>query len=261
VRPKYLAKAHQRVQPGLRGYALPATVGLVEIGRQIAEGRFGEPAARRQTCTTRELLAQVSECATAKDDGEKIRPSALAKAERSRRRNSRFWAGRLKTCKAEHIWTQKPMSYHQQPLSAFHLCGLCIWGFIVAAMLWWSIAFQLFILHARRGLVIPSPLLPFARALPKPLFLNRRQFLKTTSTALAALSAASYAPTTLSAEKPRRVVLIGAGWYGKRDLWRLVQVAPVEIVAICDPDQHMLAEAVSGRGCESGEQVTDFVDL
>src|SRR5215831_16389715 len=75
--------------------------------------------------------------------------------------------------------------------------------------------------------------------------MNRRQFLKRSSTALLALSAASYVPTTFAAEKPRRVGLIGAGWYGKSDLWRLVQVAPVEIVAICDPDQHMLAEAVA----------------
>src|SRR5690349_22273743 len=74
--------------------------------------------------------------------------------------------------------------------------------------------------------------------------MNRRQFLKRSSIAMAALSAASYLPTTFAAEKPRRVGLIGAGWYGKSDLWRLVQVAPVEIVSICDPDKHMLAEAV-----------------
>src|SRR5215831_16156315 len=77
--------------------------------------------------------------------------------------------------------------------------------------------------------------------------MNRRQFLKT-STALLALSTASYVPTTFAAEKPRRVGLIGAGWYGKSDLWRLVQVAPVDIVAICDPDQHMLTEAVTIAG-------------
>lgn len=45
-------------------------------------------------------------------------------------------------------------------------------------------------------------------------------------------------------QKPRRVGLIGAGWYGKSDLWRLVQVANVEIVGIADPDKNMLAEAV-----------------
>jgi len=46
-------------------------------------------------------------------------------------------------------------------------------------------------------------------------------------------------------QKPRRVGLIGAGWYGKSDLWRLAQVAPIEMVAICDPDQNMLGEAVA----------------
>src|SRR5437867_1972890 len=73
---------------------------------------------------------------------------------------------------------------------------------------------------------------------------NRRQFLKKSSAAVLALSAASWVPTTFAAEKTKRVGLIGAGWYGKSDLWRLVQVAPVEIISICDPDKHMLAEAV-----------------
>jgi predicted dehydrogenase len=76
--------------------------------------------------------------------------------------------------------------------------------------------------------------------------MTRRQFLKKSSTAALALAAAgSYVPTTFAAEKTRRVGLIGAGWYGKSDLWRLVQVAPVEIVSICDPDKHMLEEAVT----------------
>src|SRR5215207_10139777 len=74
--------------------------------------------------------------------------------------------------------------------------------------------------------------------------MNRRLFLKKSSSAVLALTAASYVPTTFAAEKIRRVGLIGAGWYGKSDLWRLVQVAPVEIVAISDPDKNMLAEAV-----------------
>jgi len=74
--------------------------------------------------------------------------------------------------------------------------------------------------------------------------MNRRQFLKRSAAALFTLSAASFVPTTFAAEKIKRVGLIGAGWYGKSDLWRLVQVAPVEIVSICDPDKHMLAEAV-----------------
>src|SRR2546430_7388905 len=74
--------------------------------------------------------------------------------------------------------------------------------------------------------------------------MNRRQFLKRSSAAVIALSAASYVPATFAAEKTKRVGLVGAGWYGKSDLWRLVQVAPVEIVSICDVDKHMLAGAV-----------------
>src|SRR5205085_11335243 len=44
--------------------------------------------------------------------------------------------------------------------------------------------------------------------------------------------------------------LIGCGWYGKCDLFRLIQVAPVEVVSLCDVDKKMLAEAaqlVAGR--------------
>lgn len=48
----------------------------------------------------------------------------------------------------------------------------------------------------------------------------------------------------LAAEgKPRRVGLIGTGWYGKIDLLRLIQVAPVEVVSLCDVDRNMLAQA------------------
>src|SRR5262245_6278841 len=41
----------------------------------------------------------------------------------------------------------------------------------------------------------------------------------------------------------KRVGLIGTGWYGKCDLLRLIQVAPVEVVSLCDVDKKMLAEA------------------
>jgi ornithine cyclodeaminase/alanine dehydrogenase-like protein (mu-crystallin family) len=73
--------------------------------------------------------------------------------------------------------------------------------------------------------------------------MNRRQFLKLGSAAAITLSAASYIPTTFAVEKAKRVGLIGTGWYGKADLLRLIQVAPVEVVSLCDVDKHMLAEA------------------
>jgi predicted dehydrogenase len=72
--------------------------------------------------------------------------------------------------------------------------------------------------------------------------MNRRDFLKLG----AAGAALATFPSTWAAEfgdMKKRVGLIGAGWYGKCDLWRLVQVAPVEIVSLCDVDRRMLAEA------------------
>jgi predicted dehydrogenase len=39
------------------------------------------------------------------------------------------------------------------------------------------------------------------------------------------------------------VGLIGTGWYGKADLLRLIQVAPVNVVSLCDVDKQMLADA------------------
>ena len=44
------------------------------------------------------------------------------------------------------------------------------------------------------------------------------------------------------AGRPLRVALIGCGWYGKSDLFRLLQVAPVEVVSLCDVDSRMLAD-------------------
>lgn len=76
-----------------------------------------------------------------------------------------------------------------------------------------------------------------------PFFINRRRFLQTASAGLAVSALGTYGADLVN-QKPKRVGLIGAGWYGKSDLWRLVQVAPVEIVALCDPDTQMLAGAV-----------------
>ena len=76
--------------------------------------------------------------------------------------------------------------------------------------------------------------------------MNRRQFL---SSAGLALAPSGYA-AQFADQKPRRVGLIGSGWYGKCDLLRLIQVAPVEVVSLCDVDKQMLsraAEIVAGR--------------
>jgi len=68
--------------------------------------------------------------------------------------------------------------------------------------------------------------------------MNRRQFLYTSAAGLAWSATAAFAD-----DKPRRVGIVGPGWYGKADLFRLIQVAPVEVVSLCDVDKQMLARA------------------
>ncbi|CAN5291527.1 Gfo/Idh/MocA family oxidoreductase [soil metagenome] len=77
-----------------------------------------------------------------------------------------------------------------------------------------------------------------------PFSISRRRFLQSSSAALAASTLGAYGVDLVN-RKPLRVGLIGAGWYGKSDLWRLVQVAPVELVGLCDPDTQMLDGAVA----------------
>ncbi|MBI5084397.1 MAG: Gfo/Idh/MocA family oxidoreductase [Acidobacteria bacterium] len=65
----------------------------------------------------------------------------------------------------------------------------------------------------------------------------RRQFLSTSAASIAAPYFAR------AAGKPKRVGLIGSGWYGKSDLLRLIQVEPVDVVSLCDVDSQMLSRA------------------
>jgi predicted dehydrogenase len=72
--------------------------------------------------------------------------------------------------------------------------------------------------------------------------MNRRDFLHTAAltSALAAIQPRAFAA---AGNKPLRVATIGCGWYGKTDLLHLMQVAPVEVVALCDVDSQMVTEA------------------
>jgi len=72
--------------------------------------------------------------------------------------------------------------------------------------------------------------------------MNRRGFLRS-GAAGTALSAATSFAAQFADQEPMRVGLIGCGWYGKSDLFRLVQVAPVEIVSLCDVDRTNLEGA------------------
>lgn len=81
--------------------------------------------------------------------------------------------------------------------------------------------------------------------------MQRRKFLTTTA---AATSAGLFAKThsigavhTFDEPKKYRVGLIGTGWYGKVDLFRLLAVAgdEVDVVGLCDVDKNMLAQAAT----------------
>lgn len=72
--------------------------------------------------------------------------------------------------------------------------------------------------------------------------MNRREFVRTSAAALFLPTMSNYA-VGFARQKPRRVGLIGSGWYGKCDLLRLIQVEPVEVVSLCDVDKRMLGEA------------------
>ncbi len=71
--------------------------------------------------------------------------------------------------------------------------------------------------------------------------MERREFIRKSAAALAVTGLPKYAVQL--ADTRKRVGLIGTGWYGKADLLRLIQVAPVEVVSLCDVDKHMVSDA------------------
>ena len=74
--------------------------------------------------------------------------------------------------------------------------------------------------------------------------MNRRKFLQFSGLGIAGLAFPKFPAFAADlADQKKRVGLIGTGWYGKIDLLRLIQVAPVEVVSLCDVDKRMLADA------------------
>lgn len=73
--------------------------------------------------------------------------------------------------------------------------------------------------------------------------INRRDFIKGSSSLLTLASFGLLGMEFKDQEGPLRVALIGTGWYGKSDLFRLIQVAEVEVVGLCDVDSKQLEAA------------------
>ena len=84
----------------------------------------------------------------------------------------------------------------------------------------------------------------------QPTLLKRRNFIKAASASLLFTSLPTFGIEFFANEKPKKVALIGTGWYGTSDLLRLIQVANVEVVSLCDVDTNQLntaAQLVSER--------------
>jgi predicted dehydrogenase len=100
--------------------------------------------------------------------------------------------------------------------------------------------------------------------------MDRRSFLQSSlQSGFAGLSLAGLAPYLYAADKTAgapRTALIGCGWYGKADLLRLIQVAPVDVVGLCDVDSTMLSEAAGlvaqrQKSLKRPETFGDYRDL
>ena len=62
--------------------------------------------------------------------------------------------------------------------------------------------------------------------------INRRRFLQGAAATLALTTLGAHGMDIINPAQNIRVGLIGTGWYGKSDLFRLIQVAPVEVIAL-----------------------------
>lgn len=92
---------------------------------------------------------------------------------------------------------------------------------------------------------------------------TRRTFLKAGVSGAASLMTLQARAFAAQDEPSPRVALIGCGWYGKTDLLHLIQVAPVEVVGLCDVDARTVREAaelVSARQ-RSGQRPPTYGDF
>jgi len=83
---------------------------------------------------------------------------------------------------------------------------------------------------------------------------TRRNFIKNSAALFALSSIKASGLEGFSLGPVRRVALIGTGWYGKSDLFRLMQVAPTTVVGLCDVDKNQLqgaASLIAGRSASN----------
>lgn len=92
--------------------------------------------------------------------------------------------------------------------------------------------------------------------------INRRKFLQGTTASLALTTFGARGMDIINPIRPMRVGLIGTGWYGKSDLFRLMQVVNCDVVALCDADRNLLSEAAKlvSQRLKSGKAPRQYTD-
>ncbi|WP_297796707.1 Gfo/Idh/MocA family oxidoreductase [uncultured Eudoraea sp.] len=92
--------------------------------------------------------------------------------------------------------------------------------------------------------------------------INRRNFLKGATAAAILSSFGTYGFELMYRDKPWRVGLIGAGWYGTSDLFKLIQVTNVEVISICDVDSNFTADVANlvSQRQKSGKKPKTYSD-
>jgi predicted dehydrogenase len=73
--------------------------------------------------------------------------------------------------------------------------------------------------------------------------MQRRDFLTAGIAGAATLAAIQTRGFAGEFDRATRVALVGSGWYGKTDLFHLIQMEPVEVVGVCDVDSKLAQEA------------------
>lgn len=90
--------------------------------------------------------------------------------------------------------------------------------------------------------------------------MKRRKFITTSGLALGGISAAPLYSATFQ-DRPRRVALLGSGWWGMNILREAIAYGNCRTVALCDVDQTQLTKALEEVESLSGESPKTYGDF
>ena len=90
--------------------------------------------------------------------------------------------------------------------------------------------------------------------------MKRRQFVKTTATATASISALPLFAATFN-NKKYRLGLIGSGWWGMNILREAIRSQRVKVVGLCDVDERALKKVAGEVKQLNGDEPKHYKDF